>query len=94
LVDGTTKGNLEVCNAVVTSSGAAVTAEMSKGPKLDADAKVKYQTGMVKLAQGLLKYVALYQPAQPFATGISKASPLSFPSCSRACISPPHYPVA
>ena len=34
-------------------------AEMAKGPKLDAAAKDKYGQGMAQLGRGMLRYVAL-----------------------------------
>ena len=79
LTDGATKGNLEDANKAVSASTDAVAAEMAKGPKLDAAAKTKYQGGMAKLGQGMLKYIGLRQPAQAFSSSISQASPLMLP---------------
>lgn len=79
LTDGATKGNLEESNKAVSASTDAVAAEMAKGPKLDAQAKQKYQSGMAQLGQGLLKYIALRGPAQAFSTGLKSASPLMLP---------------
>ena len=79
LTDGATKGNLEDSNKAVSASTEAVAAEIAKSPKLDAQSKATYQSGLAKLAQGLLKYVNLRQPAQSFATGLKEASPMVLP---------------
>jgi len=79
LTDGATKGNLEDSNKAVSASTDAVAAEMAKGPKLDAAAKKKYQSGMAQLGQGLLKYIALSGPAQAFSSSLKNASPLMLP---------------
>lgn len=79
LTDGATKGNLEDSNKAVSASTDAVAAEMAKGPKLDAAAKKKYQSGMAQLGQGLLKYIALSGPAQAFSSSLKSASPMLLP---------------
>lgn len=79
LTDGATKGNLEDSNKAVSASTDAVAAEMAKGPKLDAAAKVKYQAGVSQLGQGMLKYIALRQPAQSFSAGLKSVSPVMLP---------------
>ena len=79
LTDGATKGNLEDSNKAVSASTDAVAAEMAKGPKLDAAAKKKYQSGMAQLGQGLLKYINLSGPAQAFSTSLRSASPMMLP---------------
>ena len=79
LTDGATKGNLEDSNKAVSASTDAVAAEMAKGPKLDAAAKKKYQSGMAQLGQGMLKYIGLRGPAQAFSSSLKSASPLMLP---------------
>ena len=79
LTDGATKGNLEDSNKAVSASTDAVAAEMAKGPKLDAAAKKKYESGMAQLGRGLIKYVALSGPAQAFSNGVKSASPMMLP---------------
>lgn len=79
LTDGATKGNLEDSNKAVSASTDAVAAEMAKGPKLDADAKAKYQSGMARLGQGMLKYIALRAPASDFSSSVKSASPTMLP---------------
>jgi len=79
LTDGATKGNLEDSNKAVSASTDAVAAEMAKGPKLDAAAKKKYQSGMAQLGQGVLKYVNLSGPAAAFSSGLKTASPMMLP---------------
>jgi len=79
LTDGATKGNLEESNKAVSASTDAVAAEMAKGPKLDAAAKKKYQSGMAQLGQGMLKYIGLRGPAQAFSGSLKEASPLMLP---------------
>jgi hypothetical protein len=79
LGDGATKGTLEEANKTVSDTSGAVAAEMAKHPKLDAAAKTKFQQGLVKLVQGVVKYRGLRKPAADFAAGISNASPLQIP---------------
>ena len=79
LTDGATKGNLEDSNKAVSASTEAVAAEMAKGPKLDAASKKKYQDGMALLGRGLLRYIALRDPAQNFAGNLKSASPMALP---------------
>jgi hypothetical protein len=79
LTDGATKGNLEDSNKAVSASTDAVAAEMAKGPKLDAAAKKKYQSGMAQLGQGMLKYISLRNPAQDFSNSLKSASPMMLP---------------
>lgn len=79
LTDGATKGNLEDSNKAVSASTDAVAAEMAKGPKLDAAAKTKYQSGMGRLGQGMLKYIALRGPASDFSNTMKSASPMMLP---------------
>lgn len=79
LTDGATKGNLEDANKAVSTSTAAVAAEMAKGPKLDAKAKATYQAGLAQLGHGLLRYIALRGPAQTFSAGVKSASPMMIP---------------
>jgi len=79
LTDGATKGNLEDANKAVGETSGAVAAEMAKKPKLDAAAKAKFQEGLVKLVQGVIKYKGLRKPAQDFAAGVSRASPTQLP---------------
>jgi len=59
LTDGAIKGNLEDSNKAVSAFTDAPAAEITKGPKPDAAAKVKYQAGVSQLGQGMLKYIAL-----------------------------------
>lgn len=84
LNDGATKGNLEDSNKAVSASTDAVAAEMAKGPTLDAAAKVKYQAGVSQLGQGMLKYIALRQPAQSFSAGLKSVSPVMLPRLQSA----------
>ena len=79
LTDGATKGNLEDSNKAVSASTNAVSAEMAKGPKLDAAAKEKYGQGMAQLGRGVLRYVALAGPAQSFSSSLKNASPATLP---------------
>ncbi len=73
------EGNLEDANKAVSASTAAVSAEMAKGPKLDAKAKATYQAGLAQLGHGLLRYIALRGPAQSFSAGVKSASPMMIP---------------
>lgn len=79
LTDGATKGNLEDSNKAVSASTDAVSAEMAKGPKLDAAAKQKYSKGMAQLGSGVLRYIALAGPAQQFSASLKNASPMMLP---------------
>ncbi|MBI3368647.1 MAG: hypothetical protein HY021_09475 [Burkholderiales bacterium] len=79
LTEGATKGNLEDANKAVSASTAAVSAEIAKGPKLDAKAKATYQAGLAQLGHGLLRYIALRGPAQSFSAGVKSASPMMIP---------------
>jgi len=79
LTDGATKGNLEDSNKAVSASTDAVAAEMAKGPKLDAAAKKKFESGQAQLGRGLLKYIELRVPAQNFSASLKTASPLMIP---------------
>ena len=79
LTDGATKGNLEDSNKAVSASTDAVSAEMAKGPKLDAAAKQKYSKGMAQLGSGVLRYIALAGPAQSFSSSLKNASPMMLP---------------
>jgi hypothetical protein len=82
LTEGATKGNLEDSNKAVSASTDAVAAEMAKHPKLDAESKKKYQSGMAQLGRGLLKYIALNGPARSFSDSVKTASPMLLPKLS------------
>jgi hypothetical protein len=76
LTEGATSGNLADADKVVASSSDAVSAELKKGPKLDAAAKAKFSDGLGNLAKGVLKYVGLGKSIQGFTSGLKSASPL------------------
>jgi hypothetical protein len=76
LSEGATKGNLQDMDKAVSTSTDAVSAEMAKGPKLDAASKAKFQAGMVTLIKGVIKYKALYPTAQRFMTVVKSPAAL------------------
>ncbi|MFT3955998.1 MAG: hypothetical protein QM722_16930 [Piscinibacter sp.] len=79
LTEGATKGNLEDSNKAVSASTAAVAEAMAKHPQLDAQSKATYQSGLAKLAQGVIRYVKLRKPAQDFSAGLKGAAPTALP---------------
>ncbi len=76
LTEGATQGNLSDADKVVSSSSDAVSAELKKGPKLDAAAKAKFSDGLGNLAKGVLQYAGLGKSIQGFTSGLKSASPL------------------
>jgi hypothetical protein len=79
LTSGATQGNLSDADKVTQDSTNAVSEEMKKSPKLDAEAKKKFAAGLVVLTAGVVKYVALRKPVQDFATALPGASLLQVP---------------
>jgi hypothetical protein len=79
LTEGATKGNLEDSNKAVSASTTAVAEAMAKHPQLDAKSKATYQSGLAKLAQGVIRYVKLRKPAQDFSAGLKGAPVTALP---------------
>ena len=79
LTEGATRGNLEDSNKAVSASTTAVAEAIAKSPQLDAQSKATYQSGLAKLAQGVIRYVKLRKPAQDFSAGLKGASPVMIP---------------
>lgn len=79
LTEGATIGNLKDADKAVSESTDAVTSELAKGPKLDAQSKKLYSSGLAALGRGLVQYIGMRQPAQAFADGLKTASPLVLP---------------
>lgn len=79
LTEGATRGNLEDSNKAVSASTTAVAEAIATSPKLDAQSKATYQSGLAKLAQGVIRYVKLRKPAQDFSAGLKGASLAALP---------------
>jgi hypothetical protein len=79
LTEGATTGNLKDTDKAVSESTEAVASELAKGPKLDAESKKKYANGLAALGRSVVQYISMRQPAQGFAEGLKKASPMMLP---------------
>lgn len=84
LTEGATKDNLDAANKEVGTSTDAVSAELKKGPKLDAAAKATFGVGLVSLVSGVSKYVGVGKNVSDISSGLSSAPMMQLPKLQSA----------
>jgi hypothetical protein len=79
LGDGATKGSLSDADKTSSETNEAVAAALKNTDQMDATSKKKFADGMVSLAQGLAKYIAMRGSFNSFQKSLSGASPMMLP---------------
>jgi hypothetical protein len=80
LNDGATKGSLADADKVTSDTTRKLTEKLNdKTTVVDAEGKKKYTAGLVTMASGMVKYVAMKAPFQTFSSNIKSASPMMLP---------------
>lgn len=70
---GSSSETLEKTEAALSDSTKAIQEAMKSPAPMDASKKVEFSTGLVKLAQGLIKYSKMKEPASKFSSGLSSS---------------------
>jgi hypothetical protein len=76
LTEGATKGALSEADKTSSDTSDAVAAALKNTDKMDGPAKEKFATGILSLAQGLVKYVGMKGSFDSFQRSLSSASPM------------------
>ncbi|WP_332877888.1 hypothetical protein [Massilia sp. S19_KUP03_FR1] len=80
LTDGATKGNLADADKVTSENSKKLTAKLNDSTTvLDAEGKKKFTAGLVTMASGMVKYVAMKPNFQSFSSSLKGASPMMLP---------------
>jgi hypothetical protein len=82
--EGATKDNAEAANKAVATSTDLVAKKIATQPAMDAQSKAVYGQGLVLLASGVTKYVAVGKDVTNMGNGIKGASPLQLPKLQSA----------